>query len=138
MGAHERETSVHSHVTAIITLPLAICCGAVARVPGNAQAVTVDRQTSSCSGQGKTDTELSGLEHSLVGIGTDIAQIRVQPRAVVKHFDIVNHIIPRFLPGGILAMSGPFPFQTPEESFGDCIIKTFSLPAHTTAHARVR
>lgn len=63
-----------------------------------------------CSGQGKTDTELSGLEHSLVGIGTDIAQIRVQPRAVVKHFDIVDHIIPRFLPGGLPAMRGPFPF----------------------------
>jgi hypothetical protein len=61
----------------------------------------------------------------------------VLPRTVVKHFDVINDVSPRVLPGRILTMGRPFPLETTEEPFRHRIIETFSLPTHTTAHSRV-
>jgi hypothetical protein len=38
-----------------------------------------------CRGQGKTDTAVSRFRESLIIMGTDLAHICVQPRALVEH-----------------------------------------------------
>lgn len=86
-----------------------------------------------CNGQGKTDTELSGLAQGLVFIGTDIPEIRMLPRAVVEHLDGINDVMPRFLPGRILAMGRPCSLETAEEPRGHGVIETVTLAAPTTA-----
>ena len=75
-----------------------------------------------CDGQVKTDTELSHLGQPLEVMGTDIPQIRVQPLAVVEHFDVIDHIIPRFLPRGIVPPCGTLPLDTPKEPLGHGVV----------------
>jgi predicted nucleic acid-binding protein len=62
-----------------------------------------------CSGQVKTDTQLSNIGYPLEVIGTDIPERRVQPRAIVEHLDVIDHIIPRFLTRGIVTQSRALP-----------------------------
>ena len=75
-----------------------------------------------CDGQVKTDSELRHPGQPLEVIGTDIPQIRVQPLAVVEHFDVIDHIIPRFLPRGIAPPGRTLPLDTSEEPLGHGIV----------------
>jgi hypothetical protein len=75
-----------------------------------------------CDGQVKTDIELSHPAQPLEVIGTDIPQIRVQSLAVVEHLDVLDHVIPRFLPRGIVPQGRTLPLYTPEEPLGHCIV----------------
>jgi hypothetical protein len=80
------------------------------------------REGKSCDGQVKTDIELSHPAQPLEVIGTDIPQIRVQSLAVVEHLDVLDHVIPRFLPRGIVPQGRTLPLYTPEEPLGHCIV----------------
>jgi hypothetical protein len=51
----------------------------------------------------------------------------VQPHAVVAHLEVIDHILPLFLPSSILTMTSPFPFQAAEAPFGDRISETVPL-----------
>jgi hypothetical protein len=64
---------------------------------------------SPCSGQVKPDTQLSNMGYPLEVIGTDIPERRVQPRAIVEHLDVIDHIIPRFLTRGIVTQRRALP-----------------------------
>ena len=55
-----------------------------------------------CGGQVKTDTELSFPGQPLEVIGTNRPPIRLEPLAVVEHLDVVKHLVPRLLAGGIV------------------------------------
>ena len=92
----------------------------------------------SCSGQGKTDTPLSNFGEPLEVIGTDLPERRVQPRAVVKHLDVIDHSIPRFLTRGIGTQSRARALSAPQEPFHDRLIQAITCAAHTTAHAMRR
>jgi hypothetical protein len=62
-----------------------------------------------CSGQVKTDTQLSNIGYPLEVIGTDIPERRVQPRAIVEHRDVIDHLIARFLTRGLVTQSRALP-----------------------------
>jgi hypothetical protein len=64
---------------------------------------------SHCSGQVKTDTQLSNIGYPLEVIGTDIPERRVQPRAIVEHLDVIDHLIARFLTRGLVTQSRALP-----------------------------
>jgi hypothetical protein len=51
------------------------------------------------------------MVQGLVIIGTDILEIRVLSRAVVEYLEVVHDVIPRFLPGRILAMGRQSPLM---------------------------
>jgi hypothetical protein len=77
----------------------------VAHATGNRSSTTVV----SCSGQVKTDTQLSNIGYPLEVIGTDIPERRVQPRAIVEHLDVIEHLIARFLTRGLVTQSRALP-----------------------------
>ena len=51
-----------------------------------------------CSGQVKTDTQLSGTRNVFILIGAHIPKIRMLPLTVGEHFDVIDYIIASFLP----------------------------------------
>src|SRR4029450_2571204 len=74
----------------------------------------------------------------LIFIGTDIAQIRVLPQAVVEHFDGSTHIAFGCMTGCVLAMPGPLPLEAAKDSLHHRMIQTISLATHTPADAVLR
>ena len=54
---------------------------------------------------------------------------------VVKHFNIVDHVIPGFVPGLINDVSDPLGFKGVEKAFRHGIIPAVSLSAHAASHA---
>ena len=63
-----------------------------------------------CSGQGKTDTQLSNQSKLFICIGTNIPQIRMFPSAIVEHLDVINDIVPCLLTCGVITMRCPLAF----------------------------
>ena len=92
-------------------------------------------QREDCSGQVKTDTQLSHMGYPLEVMGTDIPERRVQPRAIGEHLDVIDHIIPRFLPRGLVTQRRALPLEAPTEPFHDGIIQAITVSAHTPAHS---
>ena len=90
-----------------------------------------------CSGQGKTDAQLSGTRHFFIFVGARIPQIRMKPSAVVEHLDVINDVIASFLPRLVMPIRCPLAFQTPKESFRHCIVQTVSFTTHTTHHCMI-
>ena len=91
-----------------------------------------------CDGQVKTDIELSHPAQPLEVMGTDIPHIRVPSLAVGEHLEVLDHIIPRFLPRGIVPQGRTLPLDTPAEPLGHGIVYALALAAHTTAEAMFR
>ena len=60
------------------------------------------------------------------------------PSAVIKHFDIVDHVIFGVLPGVIVAMGCPLSLSTAKETLRHRVVQTLALPAHTTAEPMAR
>jgi hypothetical protein len=63
-----------------------------------------------CSGQGKTDTQLSHPSELLIFIRTDIPERRVRPSAVVEHLDVSDNIVSRLLTRRIITVRRPLAF----------------------------
>jgi hypothetical protein len=57
------------------------------------------------------------------------------PVAVVKHFDVIDHVGFGLLPRGIAIMIRPLARQAAKESFHHRIVQTVPFAAHTTPHA---
>lgn len=66
-----------------------------------------ERKAVLCAGQVKTDTKLSNQSKFFILIGTNIPEIRVLPSAVVEHLNVIDNIVLRFLPGGVIALQCP-------------------------------
>ena len=75
-----------------------------------------------CCGQVKTDTQLSCLGDFFVRIGTDIPEIRMFAPTVIEHFDVIHHVIPRFLPRHIIALRRALTLQAAEKPLCDRIV----------------
>ena len=54
---------------------------------------------------------------------------------VVKHFNILDHVTPGFVPGLINDVSNPLGFKGVEKAFYYGIITAVALPAHTANYA---
>jgi hypothetical protein len=54
------------------------------------------------------------------------------PRTVIKHLDVIDHIIAGFLSDLVIPMRRPLPLQRAKESLRHCIVQAISLTAHTT------
>jgi hypothetical protein len=57
-----------------------------------------------CSGQVKTDTQLSNQSKLFIGLGTNIPEIRMLPSALVAHLDVINDNVPCLLTRGVITM----------------------------------
>ena len=57
-----------------------------------------------CSGQVKTDTQLSNQSKLFICSGTHIPEIRMLPSAIVEHLDVINDIVPCLLSRGVITM----------------------------------
>jgi hypothetical protein len=62
----------------------------------------------------------------------------VQSLAVVEHFAVLDHFIPRFLPRGIVPQCGTLPLDPPTEPLGHGVVYAFALAAPPTADAMFR
>lgn len=68
------------------------------------------QRSSECSGQVKTDTQLSNQSELFIFIGTNIPEIRMLPSAIVEHLDVINDIVPCLLTRGVITMRCPLAF----------------------------
>jgi hypothetical protein len=59
----------------------------------------------------------------------------MSPIAVVEHLDVVKHIIPRLLAGGIVTERRALTRETAKEPLGHGLVQAIALATHTTAHA---
>jgi len=57
------------------------------------------------------------------------------PPTVVKYLDIINHVIPRFMACGIIAMRCAFSLETAQKPFRHRIVQTITFPTRATADA---
>jgi len=64
----------------------------------------------------------------------DITQIGMTLVAVIKHFNIVNDVSPRFVSGPIVWKKDPLGFEAAKKTFCNSIIPTISFSAHATDH----
>src|SRR5215468_10498818 len=91
-----------------------------------------------CSGQGKTDTTLSGSCTSFVFIGTDIPEIRMFAPTVIEHLNIVNNVITGFLTRQIIPLRRALALQAAKKPLRDCIVQTIPLSTHTARNTMLR
>lgn len=58
--------------------------------------------------------------------------------AVVKHFDVIDNILPGSFPGFVIVKEDPLGFKAAEKTFRGRIVPTISFPAHAADHAVLR
>jgi hypothetical protein len=80
-----------------------------------------------CSGQVKTDTQLSNQSKLFIGIGTNIPKIRMLPPAIVEHLDGINDVVPGLLTRGVITMRCPLALYTAKEPLSHRIVETLAL-----------
>ena len=76
--------------------------------------------------------QLSKTSQFLIFIGTDIPEVRVLPSAIVKHFDVSDHLVSRLLTRGVITIRCPLACYTAKESLGHGIVKALALTTHPT------
>jgi hypothetical protein len=64
---------------------------------------------------------------------TAIPERRVQPHAVGKHCDVLDHVCSCFLPRRLLPLGDACALETPEEAFGHCVVSALPLPTPAAA-----
>src|SRR5664280_339967 len=90
------------------------------------------------SGQVKTDTRLSCFSQYKILfkiIRIFVFQIRMKTIAVIKHFDVLDHITSRIVLSTINYIGSPFGFQTVKETLRNSIIPAIALSTHAADHA---
>jgi hypothetical protein len=84
------------------------------------------------------DTQLSNFSQGkfpFKSIWVFVTQERMETMTVIKHFNILDHVISGFVPGLINDISAPLGFKGVEKAFCYGIIPAVALSAHTANHA---
>ena len=90
------------------------------------------RKLLDCSGQVKTDTQLSNQSQLFKCIGTNIPERGMLPSAIVEQLDVINDLVPGLLMRGVITMRCPRPFYTAKESLSHRLVETLALLTRAT------